>query len=94
VKVRDEQGIVCPDMIQLIMETRNKDSGPEFDIDEMTAQAFVFFLAGFDTVSSAICWITHEIGVNLDIQNKLREKIDDVLRQTNGKPDSYEAITA
>jgi len=33
----------------------------------------------------------HEIGVNSDIQRKLREKIDDVLRQTNGKH-TYEAI--
>ncbi|XP_071632065.1 cytochrome P450 9e2-like [Temnothorax longispinosus] len=91
VKVRDEQGIVRPDMIQLMMETRNKDSGPEFDIDEMTAQAFVFFLAGFDTTSTAMSFMTHVLAVNPDIQSKLREEIDDVLRQTNGKP-TYEAI--
>ncbi|XP_024892181.1 cytochrome P450 9e2-like, partial [Temnothorax curvispinosus] len=91
VKVRDEKGIVRPDMIQLMMETRNKDSGPEFDIDEMTAQAFVFFLAGFDSLSTAMCFVTNEVGVNPDIQSKLREEIDDVVRQTNGKP-TYEAI--
>ncbi|XP_018395583.1 PREDICTED: cytochrome P450 9e2-like [Cyphomyrmex costatus] len=91
VKARDEQGIVRPDMIQLMMETRNDDSGPKFDINEMTAQAFVFFLAGFDTVSLAMCFVTHEIGVNPDVQKKLREEIDDVVRQTNGKP-TYEAI--
>lgn len=91
VKARDEQGIVRPDMIQLMMETRNKASGPEFDIDEMTAQAFVFFLAGFDSVSTAMCFMTYHVGVNLDVQRKLREEIDDVLKQTNGKP-TYEAI--
>ncbi|XP_071631197.1 cytochrome P450 9e2-like [Temnothorax longispinosus] len=91
VKVRDEKGIVRPDMIQLMMETRNKDSGPEFDIDEMTAQAFVFFLAGFDTSSLTMCFVTHQLAVNPDIQSKLREEIDDVLRQTDGKP-TYEAI--
>jgi len=91
VKVRDEQGIVRPDMIQLMMETRDKTKGPEFDINEMTAQAFVFFLAGFDTVSTAMCFMAHEIGVNPDVQSKLREEIEDVLKQTNGKP-TYEAI--
>ncbi|XP_011175444.1 cytochrome P450 9e2-like [Solenopsis invicta] len=91
VKTRDEQGIVRPDMMQLMMETRNKDNRREFDINEMTAQAFVFFLAGFDTVSTAMCCMTHEIGINPDVQRKLREEIDDVLRQTNGKP-TYEAI--
>ncbi|XP_011705829.1 PREDICTED: cytochrome P450 9e2-like, partial [Wasmannia auropunctata] len=91
VKVRDEQGIIRPDMIQLMMETRNKDNGPEFNIDEMTAQAFVFFFAGFESVSTAMCFMTHHVGVDPDIQSKLREEIDDVLRQTNGKP-TYEAI--
>ncbi|XP_011175446.1 cytochrome P450 9e2-like [Solenopsis invicta] len=91
VKIRDEQGIVRPDMIQLMMETRSKNNGPEFDINEMTAQAFVFFLAGFDSVSAAMCFMTHEIGVNPDVQSKLREEIDNVLKQTNGKP-TYEAI--
>ncbi|XP_011705775.1 PREDICTED: cytochrome P450 9e2-like, partial [Wasmannia auropunctata] len=90
-KVRDEQGIVRPDMIQLMMETRKKNSGPQFNIDEMTAQAFVFFLAGFDSVSTAMCFMLHHVGVDPDIQKKLREEIDDVLRQTNGKP-TYEAI--
>ena len=33
----------------------------------------------------------HEIGVNSNIQRKLREEIDDVLRQTNDKH-TYEAI--
>jgi len=91
VKTRDEQGIVRPDMIQLMMETRDKNSGPVFDIDEMTAQAFVFFLAGFDSISTAMCFMTYHIGVDPNVQNKLREEIDDVLRRTNGKP-TYEAI--
>ncbi|XP_071558454.1 cytochrome P450 9e2-like [Temnothorax nylanderi] len=91
VKTRDEQGIFRPDMIQLMMETRNKDSGPEFDINEMTAQAFVFFLGGFDSTSTTMSFIAHEVAVNPDVQSKLREEIDDVVRQTNGKP-TYEAI--
>jgi len=91
VKTREEQGIVRPDMIQLMMETKNKDSGPEFDIDEMTAQAFVFFLAGFDSLSSAMCFMTYHVGVNPDVQSKLKEEIDDVLRQTNSKP-TYDVI--
>ncbi|XP_011700274.1 PREDICTED: cytochrome P450 9e2-like, partial [Wasmannia auropunctata] len=90
-KVRDEQGIVRPDMIQLMMEIRNKDNGPEFNIDEMTAQAFVFFLAGFDSVSTAMSFMMHHVGIDSNVQSKLREEIDDVLRQTNGKP-TYEAI--
>jgi len=93
VKIRDEQGIVRPDMIQLMMETRDKNNGPIFDIDEMTAQAFVFFLAGFDSVSTVMCFVLHELAVNPDIQKKLRTEIEDVLKNTNGKP-TYEAVNS
>ncbi|XP_039301753.1 putative cytochrome P450 CYP13A1 [Solenopsis invicta] len=54
VKARDDQGIVCSDMIQLMMKTRDKNSGPEFDINEMTAQAFVFFVTGFAVVNETL----------------------------------------
>jgi len=91
VKIRDEQGIVRPDMIQLMMETRDKNDGPVFDINEMTAQAFVFFLGGFDSVSTAIAFVLHELAVNPDVQKKLRIEIENVLKETNGKL-IYEAM--
>ncbi|XP_029665110.1 cytochrome P450 9e2-like [Formica exsecta] len=91
VKIRDEQGIYRPDMIQLMMETRNKDHGSAFNIDEMAAQAFLFFLGGFDSVSTNMCFLTREIAINPDIQDRLRAEVDDVLRRTNGKL-TYEVI--
>jgi len=91
VKIRDEQGIVRPDMIQLMMETRNKNHGLNFDIDEMTAQTFVFFLGGFDTVSTIMCFMQYELAVNPDVQNKLRIEIENTLKETNGKL-TYEVI--
>ncbi|CAL1689864.1 unnamed protein product [Lasius platythorax] len=92
VKTRDEQRIIRPDMIHLMMEKRDKNQGLTIDIDEMTAQAFIFLVAGFDSTSTAMCFLTHEVGINFDIQNKLRAEIDDILTQTNGKP-TYEAIS-
>jgi len=91
VKIRDEQGIVRPDMIQLMMKTRDKDYGPQFNIDEMTAQAFIFFFAGFDSVSTIMCFLAHEVAVNSDVQKKIRAEIEDVLKKTDGKL-SYESL--
>ena len=59
----------------------------------MTAQAFVFFFAGFDSTASHMCVISHELILNPDVQRRLQEEIDDVLSQTNNKP-TYEAINA
>lgn len=65
----------------------------KFDITEMTAQAFVFFLAGFDTSTNQMCAIAHELTLNQDIQKRLQEEIDEVMKKTDGKP-TYYAITS
>ncbi|XP_076663918.1 cytochrome P450 9e2-like isoform X6 [Andrena cerasifolii] len=90
VRMREEKGIYRPDMIQLMMEARDKDGGG-LTIDEMTYQAFLFFLAGYDTTSSCLCFAAHEIAVNPEVQAKLRTEVEEVVRKTDGKP-TYEAI--
>ncbi|XP_050451602.1 cytochrome P450 9e2-like [Cataglyphis hispanica] len=92
VKTRDEQKIIRPDVIHLMMEKRDNDHGLIIDIDEMTAQAFIFLVAGLSSTSITMSFLTYEIGINFDVQNKLRAEIDDVLARTDGKP-TYEAIS-
>ena len=92
ISLRDEKGISRPDMIQLMMDARGKDNKYlKLDISEMTAQAFIFFFGGFDTTSTQMCVIAHELAINPDIQKKLQDEIDSVLEKTGGKP-TYEAI--
>ncbi|XP_076381351.1 cytochrome P450 9e2 [Megalopta genalis] len=92
IKVRDEQHIVRPDMMQLMMETRGKlGPGKELTIEDMTAQAFVFFFGGFESTSVLMCFAAYEVGINPKIQEKLQEEIDDVLEKCNGEV-TYEAI--
>lgn len=80
-----KQGVYRPDMIQLMLEAKHKD-GQGLTIDEITCQAFIFFIANFDTVSTVLSFATHEIAVNPDIQTKLRSEIEEVMEKTNGKP--------
>ncbi|XP_032682945.1 cytochrome P450 9e2-like [Odontomachus brunneus] len=86
IKTREEQGIVRPDMLQLMMESRGKKEGrKDLTINEMTNQAFIFFLGGFDGTSTLMCFAAHEIAVNKDIQKRLQNEIDQVLEDTNGE---------
>lgn len=89
VRTRQEKGITRPDMIQLMMDTKDKDR--PLTIEEMTYQAFIFFFAGFDTTSSFLSFAAHEIAVNPEVKEKLQEEIDELARKTNGNP-SYEDI--
>lgn len=91
IKTRDEMGIVRPDMLQLMMENRNKEGKPELSIDDMVSQAFSFFFGGFDSTSTLMCFAAHEIAVNPGVQETLRSEIDRVLEETNGQA-TYEAV--
>ncbi|XP_001605061.4 cytochrome P450 9e2 [Nasonia vitripennis] len=86
IETRREQGITRPDMLQLMMDVE-----PSLNLLEMTAQAFVFFLAGIESTAVQMCVIAHELAANPDVQKKLHDEIDTVLRECDNKP-TYEAM--
>lgn len=57
----------------------------------ITAQALLFFIAGFDTISTAMCHMSYELAQNEDIQQRLLDEIDTTLEECNGKL-SYEIV--
>ncbi|XP_017782507.1 PREDICTED: cytochrome P450 9e2-like [Nicrophorus vespilloides] len=118
-RIRKEQNIVRPDMINLLMEARKgklkhdgesqeQDAGfatvQESDIGmkdikmnmeitdtDITAQALIFFSAGFETVSTLMTFMSYELAVNPDIQKRLQEEIDETRKRCNGKL-TYETL--
>ncbi|CAL7948655.1 unnamed protein product [Xylocopa violacea] len=94
VKTRREQRIIRPDMIHLLMQARdsNETTSSEGNIDDIVAQAFIFFLAGFDTVSTVMCHAIYELALHQDVQERLREEVDRYLFEENGEI-SYESLS-
>ena len=95
IKMREETGTHRPDMLQLMMDARGKENNKhiQLDIQEMTAHAFIFFFAGFDSTSTQMCSLAHELAINPDVQEKLQSEIDAVLERCDGKV-TYEAINS
>ncbi|CAL1686479.1 unnamed protein product [Lasius platythorax] len=92
IRTREEQGIVKPDMMHLLMQAQDKD-GPinhKMTLDDIVSQAFIFFLAGFETSSTLMCFVAHELAVNPDIQNRLREEVQQYLAEGEM---SYESLS-
>ncbi|KAJ3645297.1 hypothetical protein Zmor_022963 [Zophobas morio] len=54
-----------------------KNAKAEITDQDMTSQALLFFFAGFDSVSTLMCFMSHELAVNPDIQKRLIEEVDE-----------------
>lgn len=62
------------------------------DLEEiLPAQAFVFFVAGFETSSSAMGNCLTELSFHRDVQDRARAEVDKVLAKHNGEI-TYEAL--
>lgn len=57
----------------------------------IAAQAFVFFVAGFETSSSTISHTLYELAQNQEMQDKLRQEIRDAYNKDGGTL-TYEGI--
>ncbi|KXJ69997.1 hypothetical protein RP20_CCG025203 [Aedes albopictus] len=59
---------------------------------EMVAQCLIFFLAGFDTVSTSLLYTAYELAINPEVQQKLYEEIQATRSSLGGKPLTYDAM--
>lgn len=59
---------------------------------EFIAQCLIFFLAGFDTVSTGMLFMAYELALNPDIQQKLYEEIAQTNKELGGKPATYDTL--
>ncbi|XP_050460258.1 cytochrome P450 9e2-like [Cataglyphis hispanica] len=93
IKIREEQGIVRPDMIQLLMQARDKNdpSVHKMTLDDIISQVFIFFFAGFDTTSTLMCFVAHELAINREIQDRVREEVQQHIAENNEI--SYESLS-
>ncbi|XP_055589841.1 probable cytochrome P450 9f2 [Uranotaenia lowii] len=59
---------------------------------EMIAQCLIFFLAGFDTVSTCLTFLAYELTLNPEIQRKLYEEIVETHETLGGKSLTYDVL--
>lgn len=106
-KFREEHKIIRKDFFQLLVQLRNSgevgldgqwdatinsSSKKSLTIEEVAAQSFVFYAAGFETSSTTVSFCLYELAKNQGIQKKVHEEIDTVLANNDGQL-TYESIS-
>lgn len=78
--------------MNLMIKLKNHENESErVTMDELCAQAFVFFVAGFETSSAAMTFCLYELAINQEIQDKLRFEIKKTIEKCNDEIE-YENI--
>lgn len=90
VKYRQENNITRKDFLQLLIDMKEYDNNA-LTMNELAAQSLVFFIAGFETSSTAMTFALYELASNPEIQNKAREEVFNILNNHDGKI-TYDAI--
>ncbi|KYB24705.1 cytochrome P450 6BK2 [Tribolium castaneum] len=100
VRYREKNGFTRSDFLQLLINLKNskvaeeegyKHDGNTLTLEEIAAQSFVFFIAGFETSSTTMTFALYELAKNQEIQSQVREEIDAVLKKHDGKI-TYDSI--
>lgn len=98
VKYRENNNIIRKDMIHLLMQLKNEEqntedetlngnsnkTGDSLTLNQIAAQCFIFFMAGFDTSASTMTMALLELALHQDIQNTVREEIKSKIAENDG----------
>ncbi|KAF2903346.1 hypothetical protein ILUMI_02842 [Ignelater luminosus] len=83
VKLRKNKGLSKVDVIHSLIEAKNKKDSILTN-EDITAQVMIFFFAGFESISTMLCYTCYELAINPDVQENLYKEISVALRATNG----------
>lgn len=100
VKHREEHYTDRKDFMNLLLQLKNNGvldgemegaASGKLTLDQVAAQVFLFFIAGFETSSSTLTFCFYELAMNPDIQQRAREEIQEVIERNHGEV-TYESL--
>lgn len=88
IEKREKDSIEIDDFLNLLIKMLGKENGEgSLTFNQLAAQAFVFFIAGYDTTSTTLNFCFIELAMNQDVQDKLRSAILEELKKCDDQID-------
>uniref|UniRef100_A0A182YBK7 Uncharacterized protein n=1 Tax=Anopheles stephensi TaxID=30069 RepID=A0A182YBK7_ANOST len=78
------------DLLEMMIDLRDGQNGAALTMNELMAQAFGFFLAGYETSSSNVTFCLYELALNEAFQERARACVQQALQKHGGL--TYEAL--
>ncbi|XP_067037448.1 cytochrome P450 3A8-like [Acropora muricata] len=64
------------DMLQLMLDAKEETGSEKIDNEDIQAQTLVFLLAGYETSSTTLGFVSYHLALDTQVQDKLRDEID------------------
>ena len=80
------------DLLQLLLDTKDKDGNHVLTPSSLLAQSVAFFVVGYDTTATLLMFAAYCLATNPDVQEAVHAEIDEVLERHGGQL-TYEAIS-
>ncbi|XP_043646093.1 probable cytochrome P450 6a23 [Drosophila teissieri] len=84
-KTKEKRNDFMDSLIEMYQKEQAGNTEDGLSFNEILAQAFIFFLAGFETSSTTMGFALYELALNQDIQDQLRAEINEVLAKHNNE---------
>lgn len=79
IRHRKDNNVIRNDFMQLMIDLHKENDADEnkdgLTIEEIAAQSFVFFFAGFETSSTTMTYALYELALNQNFQEQLRNEV-------------------
>lgn len=85
IEFREKNNIERSDFMDLLIKLKNKNSDGDgtkgLTVNQIAAQSFLFFIAGYETSATTMLFAIYELALNPDIQVKLRKEIQSAYKK-------------
>lgn len=90
---RTKNNVRRPDLLQTLLDMKNNPKdGRKWTDDQLMSQSFIFFLGGFDTLSTMLAFTCYEFATNPLVQEKAYQEMLEVSESLEGERISYEHL--